>query len=58
MDTTNAFDEVIVGQGVGEAQEAGGAEGLARDRRDLDLVEDQVGELARRVGDAASERTR
>ena len=58
LNSSHALDQIVIGQSVGEANEARGAEGFARDNCDLNLIEDQVSELARRVGHAASERTR
>jgi hypothetical protein len=42
-DPSDALGDVVVAQGVGEPQVARGAERLARDRGDLDLVQDQRG---------------
>ena len=44
----DAGRQVVVAEGVGEPEVAGGAEGLAGDDRDADLLEHQLGELRRR----------
>ena len=43
----DALDQVVVAEGVGHPQVAGGAEGLAGDDGDLGLLQDQLGQLAR-----------
>ena len=40
--------QILVAQGVGQAEEAGGAKSLARNHGDLDLVQDQCGQLGGR----------
>ena len=45
LDALHAFGEVVVAQGIGQAQVAGRAEGLSGHDGDLDLLQDQPCQL-------------